>query len=89
MTDHRAISFSVWLLALASGVIMFAAITKVVALDILVATVLLILAAPIFTSKNGEKEASNSFQRLLWAAAIAPWLSYLRYLYWEELERDY
>lgn len=76
MTDHRAISFSVWLLALAPGVILFAAITKVVALDILVATVLLILAAPIFTSKNGEKEASNSFQRLLWAAAIAPWLSY-------------
>jgi len=76
MTDHRAISFSVWLLALAPGVILFAAMTKVYALDILVATLLLILAAPIFTNKNTEKEASNSFQRLLWAAALAPWLSY-------------
>lgn len=76
MTDHRAISFSVWLLALAPGVILFAAMTKVFALDILVAMVLLILAAPIFTNQNTEKEASNSFQRLLWAAALAPWLSY-------------
>jgi hypothetical protein len=76
MTDHRAISFSVWLLALAPGVILFAAVTKVIALDILVATVLLILAAPIFTNQNAEKEAPNSFPRLLWAAALAPWFSY-------------
>jgi len=72
LTDRRAGLFSIWLLALAPGVILFAAMAKHYAWDILVATVLLWLAAPVLISADKP----SSLTRLTCAAALVPWVSY-------------
>ena len=69
--DHRAALFATWLLALAPGVILFAAMVKPYATDMLVATCLLWLATPALTSA-----ARTPLSTLLWAAVLAPWVSY-------------
>jgi len=72
LADRRAVLFVTWLLALAPGVILYAAMTKHYAWDILVAAVLLWLAAPVLISPDKPP----SLTRLYWAAALVPWISY-------------
>lgn len=72
LAERWAALFAIWLLALAPGVILFAAITKPFALDILMATMLLYLAAPALI----PRDKPPSLAGLTWAAAMVPWISY-------------
>jgi hypothetical protein len=69
--DRRAALFATWLLALAPGVILFAAMVKHYSIDMFVATCLLWLATPALTSTDRVPLST-----LLWAAILAPWVSY-------------
>ena len=72
ISDRQAVSFATWLVALSPGAILFAAQAKPYALDMLVAACLLWLAIPVLTFQDNPP----SLSRLLWAAALAPWVSY-------------
>jgi hypothetical protein len=72
LTDTRAVLFAAWLLALSPGVILFAAMIRPYAGDILVAAGLLLLAAPVLTNSGGPRRLGG----LTLAAGLAPWLSY-------------
>ena len=71
LKEPRAVLLVTWLLALAPGVILFAAMVKQYSLDLLVAVGLLYLAAPWFTSPSAPRRIWG----LSLAAGLAPWFS--------------
>lgn len=71
LPDRRAVLFSIWLLALSPGAILFAAQAKPYSLDLLVAAGLLYLATPWFLNPGGPHYLSW----LALAAGLAPWFS--------------
>lgn len=70
--DVKGILFSIWLLALSPGAILFAAQAKPYALDFLIACGFLYLAAPWFI----DSEVSRKNTPLFWYGGLAPWFSF-------------
>jgi hypothetical protein len=72
IADSRAVVFSTWLLALAPGAILFAALTKPYSSDLLATVGLTWLAASCFLDTPRRRQVFW----LTLAAALAPWVSY-------------
>ncbi len=69
--ERRAVLFVTWLMALAPGEILFAAMAKQYSLDLLAACALLYVAAPWFT----KSEENPSSSKLAMAGGLTPWVS--------------